>query len=282
MHSGDRLLRPEDWTYGKPRELLYLLAGSAPRTKEQFGVALWPGLPAGELRSAFHTALHQLRQALGGRGWVVYADGHYAFDRSRDYWYDVEAFESELLAARQAASPPAALPHLERALAVYTGDFLADMNAGEWVESRRAELRRAVESALLGAGRLLVAEKRYREAVDVYLRAVAGPPAGGRASGADALLGAGRRAGSGDPPLPGPDPATARRARRATGGRDHRSVLAAHEPLSGPRAPPAAVPPHAPTHFPKHLRHPPKQAIRSWSRWDRPGGSDRTTTRSER
>lgn len=176
VHSGDRLLRPEDWTYGKPRELLYLLAGSAPRTKEQIGVALWPGLPAGELRSAFHTALHQLRQALGGRGWVVYADGHYAFDRSRDYWYDVEAFEAELLAARQAASPPAALPHLERALAVYTGDFLADMNAGEWVESRRAELRRAVESALLGAGRLLVAEKRYREAVDVYLRAVAQDP----------------------------------------------------------------------------------------------------------
>src|SRR5262249_56952520 len=76
-----------------------------------------------------------------------------------------------------AARPPAAgLSHLQRAIAVYGGDFLAGSTPGDWAVTRRAGLRRAYERALGATGRLLVADGRVREAVDVYRRAIAHEP----------------------------------------------------------------------------------------------------------
>jgi len=54
---------------------------------------------------------------------------------------DVERFESGLSAAR-AAAEPTAIRLLEDAVAVYRGDFLADLPGGGWIEARRADLRR--------------------------------------------------------------------------------------------------------------------------------------------
>ena len=100
VHRGDVVLTAADWGYGKPRELLFLLATSPAMAREQLGVALWPDQPRDRLGNALHTALRELRRALGDPGWVRYADGHYAFNGSRPHDCDVETFEQALAAAR--------------------------------------------------------------------------------------------------------------------------------------------------------------------------------------
>jgi len=169
-------LTAADWSYAKPRELMFLLVSSPPMTKEQIAAALWPELARPQLGNALHTALRELRRALGDPGWVRYADGHYRFDRSRPHECDVTAFEDALVAARRARPAEAALPELQRAIAAYGGDFLAGMATGEWALIRRDELRRAFESALLAAGRLHAATGRHQAAVTAFRRAVAHEP----------------------------------------------------------------------------------------------------------
>jgi predicted ATPase/DNA-binding SARP family transcriptional activator len=176
VHRGDVLLAAADWGYGKPRELLFLLATSSPMTREQVGLALWPDQPRDRLGNALHTALRELRRALGDPGWVLYADGRYSFNVSWPHDCDVETFEQALTAARGARPASAALPDLQRAIAAYGGDFLSGMAAGEWAESRREELRRSFEAALLATGRLHAAAGRYQPAVVAFRRAVSHEP----------------------------------------------------------------------------------------------------------
>ena len=176
VHRADVLVPTADWGYAKPRELLFLLATSPPMTREQLGAALWPDLARQQLGNALHTALRGLRRALGDPGWVLYADGRYVFNSSRQHDCDVKAFEQALAAARRARPPAAALPDLQRALAAYGGDFLAGMAAGEWAQARRDELRRSFESALLATGRLHATAGRYQPAAAAFRRAAAHEP----------------------------------------------------------------------------------------------------------
>jgi len=176
VHRGDVLVTAADWGYGKPRELLFLLATSPPMTRDQLGVALWPDQSRQRLGNALHTALRELRRALGDPGWVLYAEGRYAFNIAREHDCDVETFEQALAAARRAQSASDALPHLQRAVAAYGGDFLADVAAGEWAQARRDELRRSFEAALLATGRLHAAAGRHQAAVTAFRRAIAHEP----------------------------------------------------------------------------------------------------------
>jgi predicted ATPase/DNA-binding SARP family transcriptional activator len=176
VEFGDAALTAADWSYAKPRELMFLLASSPPMTKDQIAAALWPDLSRQQLGNALHTALRELRRALGDPGWVVYSDGRYRFDRSRPHECDVTAFEDALAAARRARPAEAALPELQSAVAVYGGDFLDGMSAGEWALVRRDELRRAFESALLASGRLQAAAGRHQAAAAAFRRAVAHEP----------------------------------------------------------------------------------------------------------
>jgi predicted ATPase/two-component SAPR family response regulator len=176
VEFGDAALTAADWGYAKPRELMFLLASSPPMTKDQIAAALWPDLSRQQLGNALHTALRELRRALGDPGWVVYSNGHYRFDRSRPYECDLTSFEDALVAARRARPSEAALPDLQRAIAAYGGDFLDGMPTGEWALVRRDELRRVFESALLAAGRLQTAAGRHQAAAAAFRRAVAHEP----------------------------------------------------------------------------------------------------------
>jgi predicted ATPase/DNA-binding SARP family transcriptional activator len=176
VELGDLMLSTADWGYAKPRELMFLLATSPPLTREQVGAALWPELSRQQLGNALHTALRELRRALGDNDWVVYAGGKYSLNRDRDCDCDVDTFESALAAASRARPASAALPDLQRAVAVYRGDFMAGVTAGEWSLARRDELGRRFESALLAVGRLHVAAGRHQAAATAFRRAVEHEP----------------------------------------------------------------------------------------------------------
>lgn len=176
VHRGGRALRPSDWGYAKPRELLYLLASSPPQSKEQMGEKLWPDLPARQLRNALHTALRELRRALGDPGWIVFRGGTYGVDHRLAYAYDVADFEAALVAAGTCDDPAERLSHLRAALAAYRGDFLADLATGRWASTRRDGLRRSYEVALLEVGGALAVAGRFAEAAEIYQRAVEHDP----------------------------------------------------------------------------------------------------------
>jgi DNA-binding SARP family transcriptional activator len=160
-----------DWSL-KPRELLYyLLSHPEGRTKEQIGLALWPEASISQLRSSFHDTLYRLRRALGGKEWVSFKKGRYAFERALDYAFDVEAFEENLSEARSLRDqdPEWAIGHLQEAAGLYGGDYLEDLAIdGEWALARQQELRRAYGEALLLLGGLLLSRGRHSEAADTY------------------------------------------------------------------------------------------------------------------
>jgi predicted ATPase/two-component SAPR family response regulator len=177
VERAGRALAPSEWTYAKSRELLFYLLGHASCTKEQIGLALWPEASPSQLRSGFHRTLHHLRRALGRPEWISFENGRYSFNRSLDYWFDVEAFESELAEARRhgAGAPERAIRHLEEAIDLYKGDFLEELavTEGEWALERQEELRRLYGEALLDRGGLLSEEGRYAEAAEAYRKAIA-------------------------------------------------------------------------------------------------------------
>lgn len=174
VYRHQRRLRPSDWTYALPKELLFYLLLHGPRTKEQIGLDLWPEASKDQLRGRFRTTLYHLRRAVGGTEWVVYRDGRYTFNRELDYWLDTEAFEAALDEANRLleADAPGAADGLEDAVALYRGELLEGEVSHRWVSAPRDRLRRRYLDALLTLGRLRTSTGAHRRAAEAYRQAV--------------------------------------------------------------------------------------------------------------
>jgi DNA-binding SARP family transcriptional activator len=166
----------EDWTYAKPRELLYYLLTRRGSTKAEIGLALWPDASATGLRNSFHTGLKYLRRALGDPRWVRFAGGCYAIDHRSPLWYDVHDFEAAAGHALDAEPTTAAIPALLDAAARYPGDFLVDLAAGGWADAPRDHLRRRYERVMVTLGRLQGQDRRYGDATETFARLVEHDP----------------------------------------------------------------------------------------------------------
>jgi predicted ATPase/DNA-binding SARP family transcriptional activator len=174
VYLGDRLLRPADWGFAKPKELLFYLLCQPPRTKEQIGLDFWPEASSAQLRGRFRTTLHSLRRALGHQAWVTFDEGRYTFSRGLAYEFDTERFQSHLAeSAAPEKTADEAIQHLEQAVALYRGDFLAGREVGEWAAPLRAGLKHAWIDALARLGGLCLAQGRCEAAARWYERALA-------------------------------------------------------------------------------------------------------------
>jgi DNA-binding SARP family transcriptional activator len=174
VYRGDYLLRPADWTFAKPKQLLFYLLSHPSRTREQIGLVLWPDAAPEQLRSALRSALYRLRLALGRPEWVSFEDERYAFNRQRRCWYDVEVFEAALAEASQLpADPQGAIARLRAALALYRGDYLEDFPDFDWLVTRREALRQQHLQALVSLGRLLLGAGRLADAAEAFRQAIA-------------------------------------------------------------------------------------------------------------
>lgn len=176
VRRGGRELVAADWGYAKPRDLLFLLACATPLSKDQIGLRLWPDLDPRQLRNALHTALRDLRKALGDPDWVVYTDGRYALDLGHGpARFDVTDFETALAGARASADADVTLRQLQAAITLYRGDLLPAVDA-DWVVARRSALRRAYVGALLDAGGELTRRRDPSGAASFYTLAVQHDP----------------------------------------------------------------------------------------------------------
>ena len=172
VHWGEQTLTT--WSYAKVKELLFYLISHPARTKAQIGLALWPEASPSKLRNGLSTAFYHLRRALGHPDWIIFEDDLYRFNRTLDYWYDVEVFEAKLLQAKRvrAQNPARAIALLRAAINLYQGDFVEDFLNGEWFLLRREDLRRKYLDALLNLGHLLFTQQEYAPAAEAYRQAI--------------------------------------------------------------------------------------------------------------
>ncbi|CAG0928933.1 Putative HTH-type transcriptional regulator [Thermoflexales bacterium] len=168
-------LASSDWKYLKSKELFFYLLSHPQATKAQIGLDLWTDESPAQLRRAFHRTLHFARKALRRPEWITFEDDVYAVKGELKYAYDVELFERHLAQARgwQRGDRQArgrAMEELEAAVELYRGDFLPDLEGGDWILFRREALRKQFLDALLTLGQSFFDQQQYEQAAAAYQR----------------------------------------------------------------------------------------------------------------
>jgi len=136
------------WRTQSVRDLFfYFLYLQEAVTKEQIGDALWPETTDPlVLKKRFKNEIYRLRRAVG-RDVIVFDDEYYRFNRTLDYEYDVEAFDSHLRRARKARDPVKRMEWYKKAVDLVHGPYLSDVD-GTWSIPERERIRLAYTSAL--------------------------------------------------------------------------------------------------------------------------------------
>ncbi len=164
-----RAITTSDWTYSKARELLFYLATVGTASREEIGLVFWPDASPEQLRRNLGVTLHHLRRALGRNEWVIFDKEKYHFNRSLGYWYDAEEFTA-------IQHNTDSIPHIQQALALYQGDFLADANPGEWYLPLRERLAQQFVELLFALAQRHWDGKDYQAAAALYRRAISHNP----------------------------------------------------------------------------------------------------------
>lgn len=136
------------WRTQSVRDLFfYFLYCQEAVTKEQIGAALWPEVEDPQaLKKRFKNEIYRLRRAVG-KDVIVFEEEYYRFNFELDYEYDVEAFDSHLQRAHKTSDLPARIEHLQKAVDLVRGPYLADVE-GEWPAVERERLNQAYAAAL--------------------------------------------------------------------------------------------------------------------------------------
>lgn len=129
----------------------YLLVNrEQPTPKEVLMELFWPGATAAAARNNLNVAVFGLRRFLqdadGHDGDVLYQDGCYFLNPSREIWMDLDAFTTCAAAAhrfRRSGDSAAELLELEAAEVLYGGSLFEDDPYEEW----SAALRRALQDS---------------------------------------------------------------------------------------------------------------------------------------
>lgn len=166
------------WLTQRPGQLLKYLVCERARVvfADEIAEALWPhsGPRAlGNARYSMHrlrTKLEPRREAHEPSSYIAAREGGYALDRER-VWIDADEFERAVDDGRVASArgdTVAAAAHMERAMELYQGEFLADEPYTHWVVDERNRL----EGLALGALELLLEDARERGDGPAVLRHV--------------------------------------------------------------------------------------------------------------
>ncbi len=144
----NRVVTNRDWKTKSARDLfLCFIAHPDGLTKEEVGVLFWPDATTEQIRTRFKNAIYRLRNALGA-DLLKYRDGVYHFDFSYDYEYDVETFEKWVEEAHRYSDPATRIVNLERAVALYSGPYLPEVDANWAMLERQRLYRRYVDAAV--------------------------------------------------------------------------------------------------------------------------------------
>jgi two-component SAPR family response regulator/Flp pilus assembly protein TadD len=143
-----KIIQMSDWRTQSVRDLfLFFVQKQEAVTKEQVGAVLWPDISNSQLLKArFKNEIYRLRRAVG-REVIIFDDEYYCFNHGMDYEYDVEAFDSYVSRAKNNTNKNSRIEHLQKAVDLVRGSYLADVDA-DWAVLERERLKQSYETAL--------------------------------------------------------------------------------------------------------------------------------------
>jgi len=161
----------------KPLKLLKALVALGGRdvAKEQLFDILWPEVDGDLALQSFNVALHRLRQLIGEEKALELKEGRLSLS-DRYCWVDSWAFERIVDDALDPSNGRGADGGnryerlLEKALALYRGQFLADEPEEPYLVSMRERLRSRFLRAVEALGKRCEGAGRWEEAAACYLR----------------------------------------------------------------------------------------------------------------
>jgi two-component SAPR family response regulator len=153
------------WRASQAKELFfYLLAHPDGQTKEQIGATLWPDHSPAKLFNIFRSSLFRLRRSLFPT--VVSFEGDtYRLNPEVDYQYDASAFQDAFSKAGLADNMVQKAYHYRQALALYKGEFLADLYA-EWIMHFREALQARYLQGLAFLAQFNLDNRNYPQAIE--------------------------------------------------------------------------------------------------------------------
>ena len=172
------------WRRAKVRALLAFLAlqRGQPVHRSTLIEALWPNLRYSAALHNLNTTVYNLRRSLeptlqqgSASRYIQYEGDCYFLNGGSIHWLDAEAFEKGIIRARREPDPVTAMALYRQALALYQGDFLADLLGHDirWCWTERERLRELYLAALEELGSLCEGQQQEQEAVHLYLKALA-------------------------------------------------------------------------------------------------------------
>ena len=116
---------------------LCLVAHKNGLSKEEIGAHFWPESAPVDLKARFKNAIYRLRKVLAPD--VILFDGEvYQFNHELDCYCDAQAFEEFVTEAHNASSMHHEKEAYQRAVALYNGPYLPDVDAiWAWLERER-------------------------------------------------------------------------------------------------------------------------------------------------
>jgi ATP/maltotriose-dependent transcriptional regulator MalT/DNA-binding SARP family transcriptional activator len=166
----ERPLSGADWQAQVARDLVFcLLAHPQGLTKDAIGGIFWPDSSPDQLKLQFKKTMYRLRRALG-QDVVLFDQERYRFNRVLDFEYDVDLFLKSIEEAQAATDPVARVAGYCRAVKLYKGPYLPEMD-GTWVWPERERLWQLYVETTLALAEFHLESAEYGEALE-YCRHV--------------------------------------------------------------------------------------------------------------
>lgn len=162
------------WEGSLPRNLFYFFVDKPMVTRSEVFEAFWPKLQIKEATNVFHVTKRKISEKLG-YDLTSYENGFYTPNNRLDRLYDVEVFIDHAEAALSTNDEKVAEENWFKAIEIYRGQFLKEVQM-EWAHERREELRDFYVQSLVGLGRIYHNQGLLEQALGYMIRATGERP----------------------------------------------------------------------------------------------------------
>lgn len=157
------------WEGSLPRNMFYFFVDKPMVTRSEVFEAFWPKLGIKEATNVFHVTKRKISEKIG-YDLTAFDNSFYVPNKRLNRLYDVAFFERYVNEANKATDDRAAEESLLRAVEVYRGQFLKEVNM-EWADERRQQLRNLYTQTLMNLAEIYRGQNQSERALNYLIRA---------------------------------------------------------------------------------------------------------------